>query len=169
MTKGFSKLVDRLGFGVIQNKTGHTLITSDNPVAYFDPAVSEDLLKPYDVHPFSGRIELLFPIAPDLLVVGRTEWKFQFSASGIQYYDLFDKQELKRINRYISRFGYRFVFSNENKHTALIRKFAATSPALRTYTVNSDEGERLIFQSVFGPRQRKPKWVRPENQKFESE
>jgi hypothetical protein len=168
LTKGFSRIVERLGFSVVRNKTGRTFVTSDNPIVYFDPDRPEKAMRPYDVGPDRGRIEFFFPIAPDLIVVGRTEWKPQFSISGIHYYEMFDKQEVNRINRQIARFGYRFIFSNETAHKALIEKYASISPVLETNVAITEKGESLQFRAIFGQRKGKSKWTRPSNQTFNS-
>lgn len=149
--------------------TGHTFITSDNPVVYFDPDTPEAAAHPYDVKLSKGRIELLFPISPDLMVIGRTEWKRHFSTFGISFFDLFDKSEAKRINRQIARFGYRLIFSNESGHKALVRKYAATSPVLETSVENKKKESLLLFRMKFGTRRKKAKWNRPLDQRFGSD
>jgi hypothetical protein len=166
MLKGFAHVIDCLGFGIVHNKTGHTFITSDNPVVYFDPDISESSAQPYRANPFRGRVELLFPIDPHTIFVGRTDWKLGFSASRIKHFELNDRQEVKRLNRFIAKFGYRFLFSSDNSHEPLAQKYAAISPVSRTTAVQGLDGEKLLFQCVFGERPKKPKWTRPKDQKF---
>lgn len=163
LARGFSKVVDRLGFRVLHNRSDHTFITSDNPVAYYDPDVPETSIVPYDINLMFGRIELLFPVNSNLLVVGRSDWKPSFSVSGMSYLHTADSQRVKRLNRLIARFGYRLVFSNTSAHRPLAKKYSTTAPILETTIVKSDEGENLSFRSVFGPHKTKPKWVRPLN------
>jgi hypothetical protein len=160
---GFGKLLDRLGFCVVRNATARSFLTSDNPVVYFDRNSPE---WPYSIPP-GARIELLFPIAPDLLVIGRTEWRYQFTATGIRYYDIDDKQEVQRMNRDIARYGYRFLFANGADHEPLVRKYAAISPVLKTDIVSREGHDDLRFRAVFGTRKPKPKWIRPANQTFD--
>lgn len=166
ITHGFGRVVDRLGFGVVQNMTTRSFLTSDNPVIYFDPDKEERAAAPYDVDINKGNIELLFPIAPDLIIVGRTEWKEQFSKVGIRYFALSDNQEIGRLNRLIAKYGYRFVFAQKEGHEALISKYADLSPVLNTMTNKTGTGTLRKFAAVFGPRPKKPKWHRPPNQTF---
>jgi hypothetical protein len=60
---------------------------------------------------------------------------------------LTDRQEVKRINRFTARFGYRFVFARDRTHESLIVKHASTSPVID-----------MLKGCVFGPRPTKPKW-----------
>ena len=41
LAKGFSIILDQLGFEVLHNKTDVSFLTSDNPVVCFDPTVPE--------------------------------------------------------------------------------------------------------------------------------
>lgn len=61
LARGFSIVLDHLGFEVLHNKTDVSLLTSDNPVVCFDPTVPEGGVLPYQVRPPHGSIELLFP------------------------------------------------------------------------------------------------------------
>jgi hypothetical protein len=72
---------------------------------------------------------------------------------------LADRQEAKRINRFVARFGYRFVFARDRTHEALIVKYASTSPVIRVISVRSPTGGVFMQnERVFGPRPIKPKW-----------
>ncbi len=61
-----------------------------------------------------GRI-LLFPISPRLVVRGRT------GRPGLRHNLLVDYRPVDRVNRFISRFGYRFVFATDRTHEEIIR------------------------------------------------
>jgi hypothetical protein len=153
LAKGFGIVLDQLEFEVIHNRTDVSFLTSDNPVVYFDPTVPDVKVLPYQVRPPHGEIELLFPIDADTVVRGRT------GRAGLRHIALSDSQFAKRINRFVARFGYRFVFSRDKTHEALIIKYAGTSPIIKTINVPSLTGEFLIPQCVFGTRPTKPKWT----------
>jgi len=145
-------LLDCLEFEVVHNETDVSFLTSDNPVVVFDPTVREESVLPYQVRPW-GSIELLFPIDPDTVLRGRT------GPSVLRHVKLTDRQSAKRINRFVARFGYRFVFSRDQTHEALIIKHAGTSPIAKTTVVPSPAGgSYLEFKHVFGVRPSKPKW-----------
>jgi Protein of unknown function (DUF4238) len=153
VAKGFGIVLSRLGFEVIHNKTDVTFITSDNPVVYFDPTIPEERVQPYQVRPPYGSIELLFPIDPETMLRGRT------GVSGLRHIDLVERQATKRINRFIARFGYRFVFSRDRDHDALVAKYADISPVMQTVVIaQSEKSVQVNNGFVFGRRPIKPKW-----------
>jgi hypothetical protein len=154
LMSGFGHVLDWLEFEVVHNETDVSFLTSDNPVVVFDPTVREESVLPYQVRPPLGSIELLFPIDPDTVLRGRT------GPHALRHVTLTNRQSAKRINRFVARFGYRFVFSRDRAHEALIIKHAGTSPISKTTVVPSPTGGiRLDFQSVFGVRPIKPKWA----------
>jgi hypothetical protein len=154
LARGFSIVLGQLGLEVIHNKTDISFLTSDNPVVYFDSTVEEASLLPYQIQPPHGSIELLFPIDADTVLRGRP------GPPNLRHVQLTDRQDAKRINRFVPRFGYRFVFSRDRTHEALIAKYASTSPVLKTVTKPSTTGGVLVQnECVFGPRPTKPKWT----------
>jgi len=154
LARGFDLVLDQLVFEVLHNATGVDFITSDNPVMYFDPTVQEVMVLPYQVRPPLGSIELLFPIEPDTVLRGRT------GPPGLRHVTLSDRQSAKRINRFTARFGYRFVFSRDRTHEALVIKHAGTSPVMKTETMPGPTGGVVIWhRCVFGDRPIKPKWA----------
>ena len=130
LMRGFGHLLDCLEFEVVHNETDVSFLTSDNPVVVFDPTVREESVLPYQVRPW-GSIELLFPIDPDTVLRGRT------GPSVLRHVKLTDRQSAKRINRFVARFGYRFDFSRDHTHEALIIKHAGTLPISTTTVVPS--------------------------------
>jgi hypothetical protein len=158
LAKRFGLVADRIGLRVIHNETGQAFLTSDNPVVYFDPDIPEGRLRPYLVNPYVGRIELLFAVDSHTMLVGLTEWKSDFSRHGLRHLRLRDKQQVKRINKLISRFGYRFVFSSDGTNERLIRKHAASSPVARVTVHTEGARDTILTECLFGPRPRKPKW-----------
>jgi hypothetical protein len=146
LARGFGILLDHLGFEVLHNKTNVTFLTSDNPVVCFDPTVPEGRVLPYRVRPPHGAIELLFPIDAETLLRGLTR-QHRAGPRSLGRRVLRDRQEVKRINRFMARFGYRFVFARDRTHESLIVKHASTSPVID-----------MLNGCVFGPRPIKPKW-----------
>lgn len=153
LAQGFGVVLDQLGFEVLHNKTDESFLTSDNPVICFDPTVGEGRVLPYQVRPPLGSIELLFPIDAETVLRGRS------GRRPLRHVKLTDRQAVKRINRFTARFGYRFVFARNPGHEALIAKYAATSPVLKSVTVPGPRSGKVVFSGwVFGPRPKKPKW-----------
>lgn len=167
LAKGFGMVLDSIGYGVIHNKTNLSFITSDNPVAYFDPSVSESAVQPYRVLPKQRPIELFFPLDPKTVLIGHSRWRETFLDSGIQSYELSDVQEVKRINRFIARFGYRFLFSSDQTHQRLVEKYSEKSPVGETLIFPEDRGNSIVLRTIFGQRPKLPKWVRKPGQRFE--
>lgn len=154
LIRGFGHVLDCLEFELVHNETDVSFLTSDNPVVYFDPTVRDERVLPYQVRPPMGSIELLFPIDPNTVLRGRT------GPHALRHVTLTDRQSAKRINRYVVRFGYRFVFARDHTHKALITRHAGTSPILKTTVAPSPTGgPYLKFKSVFGVRPIKPKWA----------
>jgi hypothetical protein len=152
LARGFGIVLDQLKFEVVHNETDVSFLTSDNPVAYFDPTVQEASVLPYQVRPPFGSIELLFPVDPDTVLRGCT------GPHALRHVTLTDRQSAKRINRFAARFGYRFVFSRDQTHEALITKHAGSSPVLKA-NVAPNPTSGPSFESVFGVRPIKPKWA----------
>src|SRR5262249_32255487 len=118
-----------------------------------DPTIGEESVLPYLVGPPLGSIELLFPIDAQTVLRGRSRRR------PLHHIKLTDRPEIKLINRFTARFGYRFVFARDPGHEPLIIKYAATSPVPKSVTVpGSERGKIVLTQWVFGPRPQKPKW-----------
>jgi hypothetical protein len=112
----------------------------------------------YQVRPPRGLIEFLFPIDANTVLRGYTGLRRPGMPS-LRHVTLMDRRAAKRINRFVARFGYRFVFSSDRTHEALIVKHASMSPVIKTDTVpNPTGGFLLVNGCVFGPRPVKPKW-----------
>jgi hypothetical protein len=113
---------------------------------------------PYRVRPPHGAIELLFPIDAETLLRGHTGLR-RAGLRSLGHTVLTDRQEAKRINRFVTRFGYRFVFARDRTHESLIVQHASTSPVIKAISVPGPTGGVLMLnECVFGPRPMKPKW-----------
>ena len=159
MVKGFARLWEFCGLEVIHNTTSEPFATSDNPVIVFDPDVAEARILPYTVRPPRGRVELLLPISPTVLLRGSTELPVIRPGDRPRHVEMRSRAAVCRMNRFAARFGYRFVFANHSGLQALVAKHAALSPTIRFDVVpDLDDGEFNFMQMVFGPRPQKPKW-----------
>jgi hypothetical protein len=158
LLQGLARLLAMVGLQVVHNETAIDFITSDNPVAWFDPLVPEDRMQPYHVDRALGRVELLFPLTSRLVLRGHSELR---GASGVKHVRLSTMSEAKRINRITARFGYRFVFANSDSYGALVKKYAAVSPTMRTMSVQGNTGEFVVREGVFAPRLEKKRWNGP--------
>ncbi len=158
LIQGLSKIFNEIGLEVVRNDTDIPLLTSDNPVAYFDPDSAETALLPYTVRPGRRPIELLISVTPKLMLRGHSGLKRSFSASGISFRRIVDRQQIKRFNRIISRFGYRFVFASDRNNAPVILKYASSSPVPDFLSIKMSNGQMVLSQMIFGERRPKPKW-----------
>lgn len=115
-------------------------------------------MRPYVLSP-SGPVVLLFPVTPQLMIYGHSSMKERFAREGFGLGELTKRESVKAMNRQICRFAYRVVFAQRPGQERLIEKHASVSPILQTTAVQSDDGQILLHEMVFGKRERKPKWV----------
>jgi Protein of unknown function (DUF4238) len=151
MARGFGIVVDMLGFEMLCNETDVPIITNDNPVMYFD---ADRPLKKIEPYRNTGKIELLMPISPKLALRGHPDLKPRYGSKGVEYRSIGSGAEINRINTLASMFGYDFVFAGSRRHGSVIMKFIDTAPILRARRISGG----LHFETVFGPKPRKPKW-----------
>ncbi len=159
MLNGFARVLDHLGFCLVRNETAVDLITSDNPVVYFNPTAPEDKLRPYAIEN-GPPIELLFPITPKILIVGHSDWAGPNGHSRFREMRCTATNIIRRANRYVARFAYREVYATSRAPDALVAKWAHESPIVRHTALEGERGSGLVTQWVFGPRPLKPKWKR---------
>ncbi len=155
LAKGVGQVIDALSYQILHNETDDQFLTSDCPVCYFDPLVSERIVKPYTVSPPYGAIELIFPISSKLMLRGYT----LFSSRDFSHLDLRRPDEVRRYNRIVAKFGYRMILTGSYSHFALFSEYHESSPVLKTSVHKGERGEMLVFEHVFGKRPRKPKWM----------
>ncbi len=154
---GMASVVDRIGIGALHNMTDIPFLTSDNPVAWFDPSMSEAAMRPY-VLSSNGPVVLLFPVTPKLMIYGHSSMKAGFSREGLGHSELTKRKSVKEMNRQICRFAYRVVFAQAPGQESLIVKYAGLSPILSATAMLSDSRQSLRYEMIFGKRERKPKW-----------
>jgi hypothetical protein len=156
--RAMGDVLDRVGLGVLHNKTSTPFLTSDNPVVYFDPRMGEEELRPYTLDRVGGTAVLCFPITPDLMLYGHSCKRDAFKRSGLRHGDLVKREMVDMMNRMTARFAYRAVFASAPGFESLVRCFAQKSPIVESTIVQKDGGTLVRHDSVFGPRQPKPKW-----------
>lgn len=156
--QGLGQVFDRIGIGALHNMTDIPFLTSDNPVAWFDPSVPEVAMHPYVLQP-TGPVVLLFPVTPQLMIYGHSSMKEGFAREGMGLGELTNPESVKAMNRQICRFAYKVVFARAAGQENLIKKHASLSPVLQATAVPGESGQLLVYQMVFGKRERKPKWA----------
>jgi hypothetical protein len=154
--QGMSTIFDQIGLVAIHNATSRPFLTSDNPVAWFDPSQSFESQLPYTVSP-NGPIALQFPISPTLLLLGATQYKEAFAANGLLHDDASDDMWVEHVNAQTCRFGYEAVISQGPGQEHLIGQFAEVSPVHQAISMPSIDGA-VLHRQGFGPRAAKPKW-----------
>jgi hypothetical protein len=152
------QVFNQMGFYAMHNKTDVPFITSDNPVIWFDPLVKDADLRPYVLQP-DGPVVLLFPVSPSLIIYGHSSWRDRFESEGLGIVDLSDTGLVEMINRQVCRFGSQAIFAQKAGQERLIQEHAELSPTIRFDRIGAGEDESVVFEMVFGKRERKPKWV----------
>jgi len=154
----FERVVSFLGFQIVHNETDVDFITTDNPVIYFDPSMPEQKVQPYPNR--AAFLELLFPIDARIVVRGLLQLKSDNAARGIRHFNLGTASEVRRINRMLARFGYRFIFANSRAHDKLVVRHAMYAPVFGADVVAGPNSKpQLSYRYVFGPLPKKVKWT----------
>ena len=162
LAKGAARIFRAVGFQIVRNMTNEGFITSDNPVIYFDPVVPLGSMQPYRIVANRLDVELMFPITPRLMLWGHSQQKPPSGGYVTTYRDLTDKNFVRRANVCIARFANRMIFSNQSRHQPLLEKYASLSPVISVDHVELNRGRGIVAQFVFGKRERKPKWDKPD-------
>lgn len=152
--KAFGDLTLRLGFEILHNRTGRPFITSDNPVAYFDPVPSEAVMTPYNAE---NDIEFLFPISSDMILRG--SHKLKPYSRVVRHRVVTNRDVVRRINRITARFAYRLVLSPDRTVDRMVTAFADISPVLWTRLGGSLRDLKIYYGHEFGQRPKLSKFV----------
>jgi hypothetical protein len=156
MATALAQVFDMVGFEILENDTELEIVTSDNPLVYFDPTHAESDVQPYRLSQTHKQAEIMFPITPKHLLWGHSERKLL--SQSVPYNRINDVNFVRRVNRFMARFANRFIFTQSDKHLELIKRHAVYSPIVQTAHVETAKGRAIIVQSVFGKRTPKPKW-----------
>lgn len=162
LMSGFARVVDACVFEVLHNQTNIDFLTSDNPVAVFDPSVPEAQMQPYQLQPNLQSIELLFPLTSRLMLRGTAGLRF---APAVTHLRLTSDQQVKRFNRIGAKFGYRIIFASGQEFGKLAQKYANLSPVPKFERWRDENGYAANPKLVWGHRRTKPKWSRARGMK----
>jgi hypothetical protein len=144
----FADITLLLGFEILVNDTHLDFISSDNPVAYFDPSRSGPQSVPYDV---DRKIELYFPLDARTLLRGSHRLRTRGQVPRVRR--LADEGKVRAINRIIAQYGYRFLFAKDRSHDALALAYGAISPVLDADVQKPREREiEIHIKHKLGPR-----------------
>ncbi len=149
IAEGFSKLIGTINLKFYFNTTSIPLITSDNPIVYFNARCCENEMIPYEA--LSENLEFIFPIASDLYIHGHHKYK---ESDHLKSSKTKKVNTIKRLNRLIAKFAYERIFTKTNEHYPLIQKYSDKSPVLMTQSI----GPIHISNYEFGHRKKLPKW-----------
>jgi len=155
--QGMAVVIDKLGFVVVHNTTERPFLTSDNPVLWFDPTLSFDEQKPYNINP-EGAILFFFPVSPSVCLLGSPDYLERYSRYGFEHYEAPNEEWIEMMNAQICRFAYEAVIASQTGQEGLIKEFADISPVHEASTLKTLRGTATIHQHVFGKRKAKPKW-----------
>lgn len=150
----FGDLCFRLGFEVLHNRTALPFLTSDNPVCIYDPRLPPEERLPYD---YSGEVELVFPVTSRILVRGTSTRRPVNVIS--QHGDITDRREVKRINQTIAQFAYRMTIARDRSSDAIICRYAALVPTIRTEVRRLDKEFQIHVYEMFGPRPKLSQYI----------
>ena len=157
--KAMEKVIQAVGFEILENRTDEGFITSDNPVIFFDPTVSETVVQPYNINRQRMGIEFMFPLTPRLMLWGHSILKpHSGKHHKAKYQHLDDKDFVRRANTFAARFAYRMIFAADDSHQSLLRKHSKMSPVVSVTHITTANGRGIFAQHVFGERETKPKW-----------
>lgn len=158
MLQGIGKIFSMLGFAAFHNATQTPFLTSDNPVLWFDPSLPFDEQRPYTVNPNGGDVFLVFPVSPELVIIGSTDDKDAFGKLGLRHSDAPDESFVQLLNQQVCRFAYEAVISKCAGQEDLIAKYSNVSPVHEAIPIASRSGIATLHRQAFGQRMAKPKW-----------
>lgn len=148
---------DAVGFEVLHNRTSRPFITSDNPVAWFDPRVPEYLRRPYKLDRADLRAEMIFPIDSWTLLRGTNALRRRQGGRPTSRL-ITDDAVVRRLNRTTAQYAYRLIFAQDRSSDRVARLFAPTSPVLKSDVLALGGKDLIWMEMIFGPRPRLPKW-----------
>lgn len=155
--RGMGAVLDRVGIVIVHNRSATPFVTSDNPVIYFDPGVSNDNLRPYALQA-SGHAVVMMPVSPRLMLYGTSWDKPRFVMRGVEYTEVADAGAISLLNEKVCRFAYETVYANSPSNEEMILRYASLSPVLKTTTLPLTDGQGVVLSWEFGERTKLPKW-----------
>jgi hypothetical protein len=155
--KAVNGVIQAIGFEILENRTDVGFITTDNPVIYFDPTTPEASVQPYTL---AANVWISsFPLTRRFMLWGHSILKPRPGHHQTAIYrHVDDKNFVRRANVFAARFGNRMIFSAEDRHHPLLRKYSGMSPVVSVTHIKTATGRGIFAQHVFGKREAKPKW-----------
>lgn len=154
---GTAQVLDQIGLSVVPNPTARPFITSDNPVAWLDPEQPAAEARPYALAT-GGKAALLFPIAPDALIYGHSDFKREFDQHGLLMTAPATTDFVDEMNWHLCRFAYRAVFASEDSFGDLVEEHRDASPIVRSTSVAGDDSGLVLHRYGWGRPEPKPRW-----------
>lgn len=152
--RAFGDLCFGMGFEVLHNRTATPFLTSDNPVCFYDPTEPAHRQTPY---PESGPVELLFPLAADLLLRGSR--KISPVNEIVRHRELRDRATVRKLNRTIAKFSYRMLIAQNRDNDHLASVTASTVPTIEIKVGFRGRNIDIGWRHVFGRRPNLPIYV----------
>lgn len=150
MRGDFKELGDvcfRLGFEVLHNRTDTPFIASDNPVCIYDPKKAVHARRPYDC---DDEIELVFPIDAWTLLRGSNRLRPVNRVS--RHRSMSSASAVRRINRTIAQFSYRFIIALDRSSDELAFQYAQRVPTVEIEVRKRSPKEiQIVWNHIFGP------------------
>jgi hypothetical protein len=148
--KEIGDLYFRMGFEVFHNSSDLPFITSDNPVCFYNPVDFIHRRSPYDLE---ADVELIFPLDAHTALRGNSKLKPVNQI--VRHRQVRDASAVRRLNRTIAQFGYRYVIAADRSSDDLAGLYAQCCPTVEIEVrPEGDEGRdiKIIWRHVFGPR-----------------
>lgn len=158
MMKGLGQLYSSIGLIVVHNNTNRPFLSSDNPVIWFDSSVPFEEQQPYSLNLNAGSMVLIFPVSPQLAILGSTEYAKDYAQHGLRHAHIDDEGWVLLVNRQVCRFAYETILASAPGQEDLILQYADKSPVLETTVLPGAGGLLTVHRQVFGKRVQKPKW-----------
>jgi hypothetical protein len=152
------ELFNTVGLAIIHNTSDVPFLTSDNPVAWYDPSVPFEKQNPYAISP-GGPIAIQFPISPEMMLFGVKEYRERYSSEGLMHGEIPDVEWVRSVNAQTCRFGYGAVIAQQPGHEEMILAHSELSPVFDHSSLELGAKTVLMGRFVFGARVVKPKWM----------
>ncbi len=152
------ELFDTVGLAIIHNISDMPFLTSDNPVAWYDPSIPIESQNPYAISP-DGPIAIQFPISPQMMLFGAKEYRERYCAEGLLHGEIPDVEWVRSVNTQTCRFGYGAVIAQQPGQEEMILAHSALSPVFDHSSLELGAKTLSMGRFVFGARVAKLKWI----------
>ena len=150
----FGDLCFQIGFEVVHNDTDLPFITSDNPVAIYDPRSPPGQRRPYE---YERQVELICPLDASTLLRGHSRIRPVNEIS--RHVRISDRSAIARLNNTLAQFAYGLVLASDRSSDGVIALQANRCPTLSIKVVETPKGGDIIWRHVFAPRPQLPAYI----------